>query len=150
MDIPDAVEFSCQKCERTATPSVMERQQGLCAKCGCERWRVKVTYHVVEDEDEGKSGLGTTAALNVLGLGLAMTTGTGFVTSGSRGRGASRVETAVYSDVPGDEILAVYGVPGKDQQRLAALVQRLQQQEADAHRARLASRGARPCGHCGA
>ncbi|MCA9179672.1 MAG: hypothetical protein KDB14_34690, partial [Planctomycetales bacterium] len=42
------------------------------------------------------------------------------------------------------------GVPGKDQQRLAALVQRLQQQEADAHRARLASRGARPCGHCGA
>ena len=149
MDIPDAVEFSCQQCERTAKPAVIQREQGRCRKCRCERWRVKVTYHVVDGPNQNPSELGTTAALNALGIGLAMATGTGFVTSGGRGQ-SRRMETAAYSDVPGDEIVSVYAGQGDNRELLAALVGRLQQQEADAHRARMANRGAQPCGHCGA
>ena len=146
MDVPDAIEFSCGQCSTSASAKAVLQERGRCRKCHGELWRVQVTYHVVDVE---RSSLGETAALNALGIGLAITTGTGFV-AGRGGQGERRTETASYLDVPGDEIVSIMKMPGKGKERAAALLQRLQQREAQAHHQRLAERGAKPCVHCGA
>ena len=79
---PSSVTITCQSCKKRYSPKDILRSRGQCVCCTVAQWHLHAEFNILRNGAtsplSSDGSLLTNIGLNAIGIGLLVTTGTGF------------------------------------------------------------------------
>ena len=145
--------LTCQSCKKRYSPKDILRSRGQCVCCAVAQWHLHAEFDILRNGAtsplSSDGSLLTNIGLNAIGIGLLVTTGTGFTVGvgggDSSGKPTGGKSVADIYDVPGQKVLELCDPVKQALNRLGEFVQ---QKEAEIQRERMKERGGSHCQCC--